>query len=67
LGFDVGKNPGINWYKSALFRFEVLGAAKLPPTANKKLKIKFIDPDEDLTHPKLHYKIANRISGEKTP
>jgi predicted methyltransferase len=66
LGFDVGKNPGINWYKSALFRFEVLGTAKLPPTANKKLKVKFIDPNEDLTHPKLHHKIANRSSGEKT-
>jgi len=66
LGFNVGKNPGINWYKSALFRFEVLGTAKLPPTANKKLKVKFIDPNEDLTHPKLHHKIANRSSGEKT-
>jgi len=53
LGFNIGKNPGINWYKSALFRFEVLGAAKLPAAANRKLRIKFIDPEEDLTHPKL--------------
>ncbi len=48
LGLKVGKNPGINWYKSALFRFEVAGTAKLQ--ANKKLKIKFVDLDEDLTH-----------------
>ena len=60
LGFDVGRNPGINWYKSALFRFEVLGIAKLPPTVNKKLKIKFIDPEEDLTYPKMNHKIANK-------
>jgi len=53
LGFKVGKNPGINWYKSTLFRFEVLGTAKLLVSADRKLRIKFIDPDEDLTHPEL--------------
>jgi predicted methyltransferase len=61
LGFKVGKNPGVNWYKSALFRFEVLGLAKLPAGADKKLRIKFIDPDEDLTHPRLHREIVERL------
>jgi len=50
LGLKICKNPGINWYKSALIRFEVLGSAK-PSSVNKKLKIKFIDSEEDLTHP----------------
>jgi predicted methyltransferase len=53
LGFKVAENPGVNWYKSALFRFEVLGKAKLPWNPDKKLKVKFIDENEDLTHPAL--------------
>jgi predicted methyltransferase len=61
LGFKVGKNPGINWYKSALFRFEVLGTAKLPASADKKLRIKFVDPDEDLTHPELRPEILRKL------
>ena len=62
LGFKVGKNPGINWYKSALFRFEVLGVAKLPAEADRKLRIKFIDFDEDLTHPKLCNQILKKLN-----
>ncbi len=62
LGFEVGKNPGINWYKSALFRFEVLGTAKLPTSADKKLRIKFIDHDEDLTHPELRHEILRKLN-----
>ncbi|MBS7621219.1 bis-aminopropyl spermidine synthase family protein [Candidatus Bathyarchaeota archaeon] len=62
LGFKVGKNPGINWYKSALFRFEVLGVAKLPAKADRKLKVKFIDFAEDLSHPKLHREILKRLN-----
>ncbi|MEM3090653.1 MAG: bis-aminopropyl spermidine synthase family protein, partial [Candidatus Bathyarchaeia archaeon] len=62
LGFKVGKNPGINWYKSALFRFEVFGAAKLPTVADQKLRINFIDFDEDLTHPKLRKKILKKLN-----
>lgn len=58
LGFNVSKNPGINWYKSTLFRFQVLGKAKLPAEANRKLKIKVIDPEEDITHPKLLQKFS---------
>ena len=53
LGIPVGKNPGINWYKSALYRFEVLGKPKLVVDPGKKLRIKFIDPEEDVTHPML--------------
>ena len=53
LGIPVGKNPGINWYKSALYRFEVLGKPKLVIDPRKKLRIKFIDPEEDITHPML--------------
>jgi Predicted methyltransferases len=40
LGLKVAKNPGINWYKSALFRFEVLGKAKLPRRAYGKIENK---------------------------
>ncbi|MEM1551890.1 MAG: bis-aminopropyl spermidine synthase family protein [Candidatus Bathyarchaeia archaeon] len=62
LGFKVDKNPGINWYKSALFRFEVLGMANLPVGADKKLRIKFIDLDEDLTHPQLRHKVFKKLN-----
>ncbi len=54
LGFPVGKNPGINWYKSALYRFEVLGAPKFVVDPKKRLRLKFIDPEEDITHPMLY-------------
>lgn len=54
LGFDVGKNPGINWYKSALFRFEVLGKPRLVIDPSKKVKVKCIDEIEDVTHPSLY-------------
>ncbi|MGB9958947.1 MAG: bis-aminopropyl spermidine synthase family protein [Candidatus Bathyarchaeales archaeon] len=66
LGFKVGRNPGINWYKSALFRFEALGKARLPLDADKKLKIKFIDPYEDLTHPMLHHEILEKLNARRT-
>ncbi|MEM2319745.1 MAG: bis-aminopropyl spermidine synthase family protein, partial [Candidatus Bathyarchaeia archaeon] len=62
LGFNVGRNPGINWYKSALLRFEVLGMAKLPAEVDKKLRVEFIDPDEDLTHPRVRHKILQKSS-----
>ncbi|MEM2995723.1 MAG: bis-aminopropyl spermidine synthase family protein [Candidatus Bathyarchaeia archaeon] len=51
LGFTVKENTGINWYKSALFRFEVFGKAVLPMNPNKKLRVNPIDENEDLTHP----------------
>lgn len=65
LGLKVTKNPGINWYKSALFRFEVLGKAKLPRRAYGKLRIKFIDREEDLTHPALFREAAKKEGFEK--
>jgi len=51
LGFPVGENPGINWYKSALYRIEALGKPRLIVDPNKKLRVRFIDPEEDVTHP----------------
>jgi len=62
LGFTVSKNPGINWYKSALFRFETLGKATLHLDPDKKLRIRFIDPHEDLTHPKLYPEILKKLN-----
>jgi predicted methyltransferase len=62
LGLKIDKNPGINWYKSALFRFEVLGSAKLPASAEKKMKIKYIDPEEDLTHPLISNQLEEKSS-----
>lgn len=50
LGLNVKENKGVNWYKSALFRFEVLND---PPLKNKKMKIDFVDEEEDLTHPSI--------------
>jgi predicted methyltransferase len=51
LKFSVGKNPGVDWYRSTLFRFEALGKPKsiIPP--NKKLRISHVDREEDITHP----------------
>ncbi|MEM3601158.1 MAG: bis-aminopropyl spermidine synthase family protein [Candidatus Bathyarchaeia archaeon] len=62
LGFTVGENPGINWYKSALFRFEALGKVRLPVGLDKKLRVKFIDQNEDLTHPFLHRDIVKKLN-----
>lgn len=61
LGFDIGKNPGINWYKSALIRFEIIGKARLPAISGKKLKVNLIDINEDLTHPILHHEITKEL------
>ncbi len=51
LSFPVRENPGIDWYKATLFRFEVMGKPRLviPPT--KRLRISYVDPEEDLTYP----------------
>jgi predicted methyltransferase len=57
LGLKVTKNPGVNWYKSALFRIEVLGKAKLSRGAYGKLRMKSIDREEDLTHPALLHEV----------
>ncbi len=60
LGFATDKNPGINWYKSALFRFEVLGMASLPRYTWRKMRIETIDPNEDLTHPALASNLSSK-------
>jgi len=49
LNFPVERNEGIDWYKSSLFRIEVLGKPKLIIPPEKKIKIKFVDAKEDLT------------------
>jgi len=49
--FPVKVNPGIDWYKSALFRFEVLGEPRLVIDPAKRLRITFFDPVEDATYP----------------
>lgn len=58
LAFEVDKNPGINWYKSALMRFELIKKT-LPSIAYKEMKIDYIS-SEDLTHPE-HSKKFNRL------
>jgi predicted methyltransferase len=51
LKIPIEKNSGVNWYKSSLIRIEALGKPKLIIPPNKKLHIKFVDPEEDLTYP----------------
>lgn len=58
MGFEVGKNPGINWYKSALFRFEVIGKPKLVVKPDKPVRIQSIDKSEDVTHPALYKSVT---------
>ncbi len=54
LKFPVRENPGIDWYKSALFRFKILGKPKPVVDWNKRIRLKYVDPEE-LTHP-IFYK-----------
>ena len=51
LTFPVEKNPGIDWYKSTLFRIKALGKPKLVVDPHKRLKISYVDKDEDVTYP----------------
>ncbi|MEM3538290.1 MAG: bis-aminopropyl spermidine synthase family protein [Nitrososphaerales archaeon] len=51
LKFPIEENPGIYWFKSALFRFEVLGKPRLIVDPNKAVNIAYIDKIEDITHP----------------
>jgi hypothetical protein len=51
LKFEVGENLGTKWYKSALFRFQALGQPKPLISWKNKLRIKSVDPKEDITHP----------------
>lgn len=54
LDFETGENPGINWYKSSLFRFEALGKPKPAVKPNRKIKVDYLDPEEDITYPLLY-------------
>lgn len=51
LGLDVQRNKGINWYKSALLRFEVIDQKKASKIKNDILRVQMVDKKEDLTHP----------------
>ncbi len=53
FNFPTEINPGIDWYKSSLFRFVLLKDPN-PHNLNKKMKVKVFDPKEDLTHPVLY-------------
>ncbi len=53
LGIIVKRNEGINWYKSTLYRFEVLGRPRLIVPPDKRLRVRFLDPLEDITQVKL--------------
>jgi predicted methyltransferase len=60
LGFRAEKNPGVNWYKSALIRFEALSAPKL--TYNRRMRVETVDEKEDLTHPTLYPKMLQQLN-----
>ena len=51
LKLPVGENKGVNWYKSALFRFEVMSTIEKRKKWNKKIKVEYMDPEEDVTYP----------------
>jgi len=50
LIFNPKKNPGVYWYKSALFRIEALGKPCPLKKPEEKIKIKVVGA-EDYTHP----------------
>ena len=54
LKFPVGRNPGICWYKSSLFRFEVFGKPKPIIRPGRRITIKYIDWKDDVTNPFLY-------------
>lgn len=54
LTFPVKENPGIDWYKSALFRIKVLGKPKLIVDPHKRLRISYVDREEDITYPAIY-------------
>jgi len=56
LKFPVKENPGICWYKSSLFRFEVIGKPKTLIKPSRRVTIKYVDWREDITNPLLYEK-----------
>lgn len=60
FSFPAGKNPGICWYKSSLFRFELLGRPKPIIKPERNISIKYIDLKDDITNPFLYTKAAKK-------
>ena len=56
LKFPVKENPGICWYKSSLFRFELMGEPNPLIKPSRHVNIKYIDWREDITNPLLYEK-----------
>ncbi len=54
LKFQVEMNPGIYWYKSSLFRFEIIGKPKLFVNPDKHVTVIYVDRREDITNPFLY-------------
>ncbi|KYH39422.1 MAG: hypothetical protein AYL28_000200 [Candidatus Bathyarchaeota archaeon B23] len=54
LRFPVGENPGVDWYRSTLFRIEAVGRPRLVVDPGKRLRLTYIDEEEDITHPALY-------------
>lgn len=55
LSFPVEKNPGIDWYRATLFRFEAMGRPRHVISPAKRLRVSYVDPEEDLTYPKRRW------------
>lgn len=65
LAFPVDKNPGIYWYKSSLFRFELLGKPKPIINPEEGVRIRYVDSVEDITSPLLYRKKGRSKQAEK--
>ncbi|MEM3421306.1 MAG: bis-aminopropyl spermidine synthase family protein [Candidatus Hadarchaeum sp.] len=61
LPFPVGPNPGIDWYRSTLFRFEVVSRPRPCISPYQRFRIKSVDEEEDLTHP-MGFKTIRKLS-----
>lgn len=54
LRFPVGENPGVDWYRSTLFRVKALGRPRRIVNPRRRLRLSYIDREEDITHPGLY-------------
>jgi predicted methyltransferase len=61
LDFPAGGNLRTDWYKSAIFRFEALGKPKHARYPNKKIIVKYIDEEEDITHPSISSRLCKNF------
>jgi hypothetical protein len=53
FNFPTKSNPGIDWYKSSLFRIMLMKDVDAG-ALNRKMRVTIFDPKEDLTHPILY-------------